>query len=178
MPGRSLLEGFELPTLNINGIGSANTGKTATNVIPAVARATLDLRLVLGIDWRRQTERVVEHMQAQGWQVIDHAPTDTERAQFAKLIRVEVGSGYNAQRTLMNLPLARAVVAAVQTTTADPVVKLPTAGGSLPLVVIEEKLGAKVITVPAANYDNNQHAENENMLVRHLWEGSRPSPPS
>jgi len=170
-PGRSLLEGFELPTLNINGIASANTGKTATNVIPAVARATLDLRLVLGIDWRRQTERVIEHMKAQGWQVIDHDPTDAERAQSAKLVKVEVGTGYNAQRTLMNLPLAQAVVAAVQTTTAEPVVRLPTAGGSLPLVVIEEKLGAKVITVPSANYDNNQHAENENMLVRYLWEG-------
>lgn len=171
VPGRSLLEGFELPTLNINGLASANTGQTATNVIPAVARATLDLRLVLGIDWRRQTERVIAHMQAQGWQVIDHEPTDAERAQFAKLVKVGVGPGYNAQRTLMNLPLAQAVVAAVQTTTAEPVVRLPTAGGSLPLIVIEEKLGAKVITVPAANYDNNQHAENENMLVRYLWEG-------
>lgn len=171
VPGRSLLEGFELPTLNINGIASANTGKTATNVIPAVAHATLDLRLVLGIDWRRQTERVIEHMQAQGWHVVDHEPTDTEREQFAKLVRIETGQGYNAQRTLMNLPIAQAVIAAVQTTTADPVVQLPTAGGSLPLVVIEEKLGAKVLTVPAANYDNNQHAENENMLVRYLWEG-------
>jgi acetylornithine deacetylase/succinyl-diaminopimelate desuccinylase-like protein len=171
VPGRSLLEGFELPTLNINGIASANTGKTATNVIPAVARATLDLRLVLGIDWRRQTERVVEHMKAQGWLVVDHEPTDAERAQSGKLVRVEVGTGYNAQRTLMHLPLARAVVAAVQTTTPDPVVRLPTGGGSLPLVIIEEKLGAKVIAVPVANYDNNQHAENENMLVQYLWDG-------
>jgi len=171
VPGRSLLEGFELPTLNINGIASANTGRTATNVIPAVAHATLDLRLVLGIDWRRQTERVIEHMKTQGWHVTDREPTDAERAQFAKLIKVEVGPGYNAQRTLMNLPLAQAVVAAVQTTTAEPVVRLPTAGGSLPLIVIEEKLGAKVITVPAANYDNNQHAENENMRVGYLWEG-------
>ncbi len=171
VPGRSLLEGFELPGLNINGITSANTGKAATNVIPAVARTTLDLRLVLGIDWRKQVERVIEHMKTQGWHVLDHEPTDAERAQFAKLIKVEVGPGYNAQRTLMNLPIAQSVIAAVQSTTTEPVVKQPTAGGSLPLSVIEEKLGAKVITVPAANYDNNQHAENENMLVRYLWEG-------
>jgi len=62
-------------------------------------------------------------------------------------------------------------VAAVQSTTADPVARVPTGGGSLPLSIIEEKLGAKVISVPAANYDNNQHAENENMLIRYLWEG-------
>ena len=170
-PGRSLLEGFELPGLNLNGVTAANTGQTATNIIPAVARATLDLRLVLGVDWRKQTERVIEHMKVQGWHVIDHEPTDEERAQFDKLVKVEIGSGYNAQRTLLNLPIAQSVIAAVQTTTAEPVVKQPTTGGSLPLSVIEEKLGAKVISVPVVNYDNNQHAENENMLIRYLWEG-------
>ena len=34
-----------------------------------------------------------------------------------------------------------------------------------------ESRGAKVITVPVANYDDNQHAENENMRVDYLWEG-------
>ena len=170
VPGRTLLEGFELPTLNINGIAAANVGKTATNVIPTTARATLDLRLVLGIDWQKQVGRVTEHMKSQGWHVIDHEPTDEERAQFAKLIKVEIGDGYNAQRTKMNLPLAQSVLEAVQTTTTEPVMKLPTAGGSLPLSIIEEVLGAKVITVPVANYDNNQHAENENMRVDYLWD--------
>jgi acetylornithine deacetylase/succinyl-diaminopimelate desuccinylase-like protein len=27
------------------------------------------------------------------------------------------------------------------------------------------------ISVPIANYDNNQHAENENVRLRNLWEG-------
>jgi acetylornithine deacetylase/succinyl-diaminopimelate desuccinylase-like protein len=171
VPGRSLLEGFELPGLNINGITIANTGKLATNVIPAVARATLDLRLVLGVDWRRQADRVIEHLRTQGWHVIDHEPTDAERAEHAKLIKVEVGHGYNAQRTLMNLAIAQSVIAAVQSTTPEPVVRQPTTGGSLPLSVIEEKLGARVISVPAVNYDNNQHAENENLLIAYLWEG-------
>jgi acetylornithine deacetylase/succinyl-diaminopimelate desuccinylase-like protein len=171
VPGRSLLDGFELPTLNINGIASANVGKAATNVIPTTARATLDLRVVLGIDWRRQVGRVTEHMQAQGWQVIDHEPTDAERAQYAKLVKIEVGEGYNAQRTPLSLPVAQAVIAAVQSSTAEPVMKLPTAGGSLPLSIIAETLGVNVITVPVANYDNNQHAENENMRIDYLWEG-------
>jgi len=170
-PGRSLLEGFELPGLNINGLTAANTGKTAANIIPAVARATLDLRLVLGIDWRRQTERVIGHIRAQGWHVIDHEPTDAERAEFAKLLRVQVGAGYNAQRTPLHLPIAKAVIAAVQSTTTEPIVKQPTTGGSLPLSVIVETLGTQVISVPVVNYDNNQHAENENMLIRYLWEG-------
>jgi acetylornithine deacetylase/succinyl-diaminopimelate desuccinylase-like protein len=32
-------------------------------------------------------------------------------------------------------------------------------------------LGAKVLTVPIVNSDNNQHAENENVKVQFLWDG-------
>ena len=60
---------------------------------------------------------------------------------------------------------------AVQSTVDYPVVLLPSAGGSLPLYLFEKTLKTKVISVPVVNYDNNQHAENENMLVKYLWEG-------
>jgi hypothetical protein len=63
------------------------------------------------------------------------------------------------------------VVAAVRTTSAQPVVLMPTLGGSLPLSLIRETLGAPTITVPVANYDNNQHAENENILLQNFWDG-------
>jgi acetylornithine deacetylase/succinyl-diaminopimelate desuccinylase-like protein len=171
VPGRTLFEGFEFPTLNINGIQSANVGRLAANIIPSTARVTLDLRLVLGNDWRRQTQRVIDHIKAQGWLVLDREPTDEERLAHAKLIRVEVLKGSNAQRTVMDLPLAQKVVAAVESTTDEPIVKLPTGGGTLPLDVIVNELDAKVITVPVANYDNNQHAENENLRLDYLWSG-------
>jgi hypothetical protein len=32
-------------------------------------------------------------------------------------------------------------------------------------------IGATTITVPIANHDNNQHAENENLRVGNLWDG-------
>lgn len=171
VPSRSLYEGFELPSLNINGIQSANVGRLAANIIPTSARVTLDLRLVLGNDVQRQIGRVVDHLKAQGWHVLDREPTDEERLAHPKLIRVESGQGYNAQRTPMNLPIARAVIAAVESSTSEPVVKLPTVGGSLPLIIIEEELGARIISVPVVNYDNNQHAENENVRVDYLFEG-------
>jgi hypothetical protein len=31
-----------------------------------------------------------------------------------------------------------------------------------------------VITLSVANYDNNQHAENENMRIDYPWEGMEP----
>jgi acetylornithine deacetylase/succinyl-diaminopimelate desuccinylase-like protein len=62
-------------------------------------------------------------------------------------------------------------VAAVQSTVDYPVVLQPSLGGTLPLITIEEMLGAKVLTVPIVNSDNNQHAENENVKVQFLWDG-------
>lgn len=172
VPGRSLFEGFNQPSLNINGIQGANVGAQAANVIPTMARAVLDLRLVLGNDAQRQVAKVVSHIKAQGWHVLDRDPTDAERAQFPRLIRVEKKSaGINAQRTSMDLPISRAVVAAVQSTVPYPVVKLPSLGGTLPLIVIERMLGTKVLIVPIVNADNNQHAENENVKMQFLWDG-------
>ena len=71
----------------------------------------------------------------------------------------------------MDLPVSRGVVEAVQSTSGQPVVRMPTLGGSLPLSLIRETLGAPTITVPVANYDNNQHAEDENIRLRNLWDG-------
>ena len=168
---RGFLELLHQPTLNINGIASANVGKMASNIIPAKAEAVIDLRLVLGNDAARQVEKVKQYIRSKGYHILDREPTDADRATYPKLIRVSDGTGYNAQRTPMDLPIAKQVVKAVQSSTSDQVVLLPSAGGSLPLYLFEQILGTKVITIPVVNYDNNQHAENENVVVSFLWEG-------
>ena len=71
----------------------------------------------------------------------------------------------------MDLPIAVAAVIAVQATSTQPIVRLPTAGGSLPLSIITDHLRTVTMTVPIANYDNNQHAENENLRLQNLWDG-------
>jgi hypothetical protein len=71
----------------------------------------------------------------------------------------------------MDLPISLKVIGAVQSTSGQPIVKLPTLGGSLPLYILHESLGSPSITVPLANYDNNQHAENENIRLQNLWDG-------
>jgi acetylornithine deacetylase/succinyl-diaminopimelate desuccinylase-like protein len=170
--GKSLLELINEPSLNVNGITAAETGDLSRNVIPTHATAALDLRLVRGNDHRRQVQKLIEHVRRQGFHVIDREPTDEERLKHPLIARItQRGGGYNAERTPMDLPVSRAVVAAVQTTTADPVVTLPTLGGSLPLSIFREQIGAVTITVPIANYDNNQHAENENIRLQNLWDG-------
>ncbi|WP_317173376.1 peptidase dimerization domain-containing protein [Hymenobacter armeniacus] len=169
--GQALVELLNQPSLNINGMQSANVGAQAANVIPTTAAAMLDLRLVPGNDVQRQVQKVIRHIERQGYHVISAEPTAAERAQYPLLARVQPQPGYNAQRTRLDLPIARQVVAAVQATTPDRVVELPTMGGSLPLYVFEQELQAHTITVPVANYDNNQHAENENIRLGNLWDG-------
>jgi acetylornithine deacetylase/succinyl-diaminopimelate desuccinylase-like protein len=169
--GKPFLELLSMPSLNINGIQSANTGKLAANVIPPTAEATIDLRLVPGNDVQRQIEKVKAHIESKGYHITDHEPTDEERSQFGYLIKITTGTGYNAQRTPMNLPVAQTIIKAVQTTVDYPVLLKPSSGGSLPLFLFEKYLNAKPVSVPVVNYDNNQHAENENVQIKFLWEG-------
>ncbi len=170
--GKALLELINLPSLNINGFASGDVGNLARNVIPTTATAVLDLRLVKGNDHQRQTQRLIEHIRKQGYYVTDRDPTDVERAQYPLLARVNVRpGGYNAERTKMDLPVSKSVIDAVQSTSQEKIVLLPTSGGSLPLSIITERLKTVTISVPIANYDNNQHAENENIRLQNLWNG-------
>ena len=170
--GRSLMELINEPSLNINGFSSGDVGALARNVIPTTATAVLDLRLVKGNDHQRQIERLLAHIRKQGFYVINHDPTDAERQQYPLIAKVMARSGgYNAERTRMDLPLSLSVVEAVQSTVPEKVVVLPTSGGSLPLSIITERLKTVTISVPIANYDNNQHAENENLRIQNLWDG-------
>jgi acetylornithine deacetylase/succinyl-diaminopimelate desuccinylase-like protein len=170
--GRPLADLIALPSLNVNGFASAEVGAGARNVIPTSATAVLDLRLVKGNDFERQFGRLVEHIKRQGYLVLDRPPSDAERAASPLIAQVVKRPGaYNASRTPMNLRLATDVVTAIRSTTDRPVVLVPTSGGSAPLVFITERLGAPSLMVPIANYDNNQHAEDENLRLANFWEG-------
>jgi acetylornithine deacetylase/succinyl-diaminopimelate desuccinylase-like protein len=170
--GKLLMEMINQPSLNINGISSGDVGALARNVIPTTATTVLDLRLVKGNDYRKQIEHLIDHIKGEGFLVIDHDPTDAERQEHALIAKVIArAGGYNAERTRMDLPISVAVVRAVQSTSKDPIVKLPTSGGSLPLSIITDRLQTVTISVPIANYDNNQHAENENLRLQNLWDG-------
>ncbi|HKO95637.1 MAG TPA: M20/M25/M40 family metallo-hydrolase [Pyrinomonadaceae bacterium] len=170
--GKTLVELINEPSLNINGMSSGDVGVLARNVIPTTATAVLDLRLVKGNDYKRQVQRLTAHIRKQGFYITEHEPTQEERLRHPLIAKVVHRSGgYNAERTRMDLPISLALVSAVQSTSKDRIVKLPTAGGSLPLSIISANLKTVTITVPIANYDNNQHAENENVRLQNLWDG-------
>jgi acetylornithine deacetylase/succinyl-diaminopimelate desuccinylase-like protein len=86
-------------------------------------------------------------------------------------VKVTGDGGYPSTSTSLELPVSRAVVRAAEAALGQSVVVEPPLGGSLPLYHFKEVLGVPLIMVPIVNHDNNQHAENENLRIRNLWDG-------
>ncbi len=169
--GKKLVELINYPSLNIRGMSSARTGAGASNVLPALATASIDIRLVKGIPPEVAAKRVFDHIRAQGYTIIGNEPDARTRISTPKLARVVVEpGGYPALRTSMDLPISQLVLRTAESARGQ-VVKLPTMGGSVPLFMIDEHLHVPTILVPIANHDNNQHSFNENIRLRNLWDG-------
>ncbi len=113
---------------------------------------------------------MLDHIRARGYHIVESEPDAATRLRHPRLIRVERGTGYDAVRAPMDLPIARKIVSAVRGARGA-VILMPTLGGSLPIAPIAQVMRAPVIIVPIANHDNNQHAHNENIRMQNLWDG-------
>src|SRR3954453_23930784 len=142
--GRALAELITLPSLNIRGLSSARTDH-ASNIIPASATAAVDMRLVKGISHEQAIARLRAHIKKQGYFMVDHVPDAATRREHSKVLYFQTDEfGYDAVRTSMDLPISQAVLKAAARA-KTPVLKLPTMGGSLPLIMIERQLGVHTI---------------------------------
>jgi acetylornithine deacetylase/succinyl-diaminopimelate desuccinylase-like protein len=160
-----------LPALNISGLSGGRTGSTAANVIVAEASAFLDLRLVPDQQPERVKELIGAHLRKQGFHVVTSDPDSAERRAYQKIVKATFSPGYPAARTSPDIPAARALIAALQAGLDEPLITLPTSGGSDGTYIFHDVLGTPMIGLPISNHDNNQHAENENMRLRNLWDG-------
>ena len=75
----------------------------------------------------------------------------------------------------MDHPIERSLAAAAARAAGEAPILVPSLGGSLPLYLFEEKLGAPVVIVPIANHVDNQHAPDENLRIANLWYGVVPA---
>ncbi len=168
---RSYMEGILEPSFNVRGMQAASVGDGARNVIPASAAASVDIRLAAGNDPAAMLELVARHFERQGYTLLDRGPTADERRRHRRLASFEPEVGYPAARIPVDQPEAAPIVAAADAAGEGGVVLLPTFGGSVPLHHFNEVLGSPVLLLPIANYDNNQHAANENLRIENLWYG-------
>ncbi len=169
--GRPLAELINEPSLNIDGLRSEDVGRESRTIIPAEATATVDLRLVKGIEPHRQVERLIAHIKKQGYFVVTGEPDLETRLKHPLIARVVSEEGYPAVRTPMNLPIVKKIIGAVEQAIGKRPVMLPTMGGSGPLWAIDVATKAPQVGVPIVNHDNNQHSSNENLRIQNLWDG-------
>ena len=158
------------PSLNIRGMASARVGATATNIIPASATATLDVRLVKKMSLLRTLDVMQAHVRKQGFHVVGTEPSAEVRRSHPRVARVALLRGAEAARTAMDLPISQAVIRVVESVRGR-AIALPTMGGQLPLDALERGAGARTIIIPIGNHDNNQHSSNENLRIQNLWDG-------
>lgn len=168
--GKKLNELILEPALNVRGIRSGAVGAQGTNSIPVDAQVSIDFRLVPNQTPELVRKQLEDFLKAKGYTVVHDEPTAEMRLKTPRLIRMQGEGGYDPSRAPMDSPEARAVITTVDSILAQPSVKMPTLGGSLPISHFTKVLGAPVVGLPIANADNNQHAANENIRIGNLWD--------
>jgi acetylornithine deacetylase/succinyl-diaminopimelate desuccinylase-like protein len=170
--GRGLQEGLQFPTLNIRGLASAHVGAGARTIIPDRAVAELDIRLVPETRAEAMKQKLEAHIRAQGYHLVDGDPDDATRMAHARIASLDWREiATEAFRTSPLHPQSRALVAALTRAHGAPPIQIRTLGGTVPIAPFIEALGFPAALVPIVNFDNNQHEENENLRLGHLFEG-------
>ncbi len=167
----ALAERLLIPSLNVHGMASAAVGEAARNIIPTEATASIDIRLAKGNDPAEMLDLVEAHVREQGYHIVREAPDRATRLEHPLITRIVRRTGYPAARTAVGMPIVQPIVEAARRASPDPVVLVPTMGGSLPLYLFTEVLDRPIVIVPIANHDDNQHAPDENLRIANLWYG-------
>jgi acetylornithine deacetylase/succinyl-diaminopimelate desuccinylase-like protein len=166
-----LAERIMLPAFNLRGMRVGGVRETGSNTIASEAYASFDLRLVPGQTPAHVRQLVEAHIARQGYFVTHDSVTMATRLAHAKIAKLDWSEGYPAQRAPMDGSFGMAVMAAVSDGAPERPLAIPTSGGTGPTYLFEQILKVPTIMLPIANYDDNQHAADENLRLKNLWDG-------
>ncbi len=166
-----LQDALQYPTLNVRGLVSAHVGAGARTIIPDRATAAMDIRLVKETLPADLVEKVRAHIRKQGYHLVEGEPSDTVRATHGRIAAIAVSeTPTNAFRTSPLDPQAKRIAAGLTSAFGASPVQLRTLGGTVPIAPFIDALGFPAVLVPTVNFDNNQHEENENLRLGHLFQ--------
>jgi len=176
--GGNYQESLQYPSLNIRGLAAAGVGPLAANIIPKEAIAEIDVRTTADSDAPYLTGLIRKYVEARGYTLLDHEPTDAERQRFPLMARLQEGRPADAALQPMATPMRHwvesALAAAHQGTgpNAAPVL-IRAQGGTVPTHEIVAPLKVPFVLVSVVNTDNNQHAYDENLRMGNYLTGMR-----
>lgn len=171
--GNSYQEALQYPSLNIRHIETSWKGPGLKTVIPEQVTAHFDVRLVAETDGAEQLEKIKNHIEAQGFLLLEEEPTDEERLNHRKIATFKGNSGINAFRTDMNTGIGKQLAETLENAFSTPPVKIRTMGGTVPIIEAVNTLDIPAVIVPMVNMDNNQHNPNENIRIGNMRDGIR-----
>jgi acetylornithine deacetylase/succinyl-diaminopimelate desuccinylase-like protein len=170
--GARLASGYLGPTLNVRAIHVGDTGPSAANAIATDGRFSVDFRLAPGETPSHVQEMTEAFLVKQGWFVVRDVPDLATRLAHPKIIELNWDAGSSiATETPLDLPACKAVAASITRTVGYRVLEEPISGASSGMAEIVNQLKAPMVGVSIANYDDNQHAQNENLRLGALWDG-------
>ncbi len=169
--GRYYQEAIQYPSLNIRGLQSGWIDEKVRTIVPGWARAEIDVRLVLETKPERLLNLVRDHIEAQGYYVIDKEPSKEERLTHEKIATFNSEISYQSFRTDFHTEVGAWLRRALKKTFKEDPVMIRMSGGSIPISPFVTTLGIPAVTVPTVNRDNNQHSPNENLRLGNYREG-------
>ncbi|MGO4911730.1 M20/M25/M40 family metallo-hydrolase [Leeuwenhoekiella sp. W20_SRS_FM14] len=169
--GNNYQETLQYPSLNVRQIGTSWSGVNLKTVVPELAKADLDVRLVPETEAQIQLEKIRTHIVKQGYYVIDHDPTAEERATHPKIAKFIANEGINAFRTDLDSPFGKTISNSLSKAFNEEPIKIRMMGGTVPIVPVINALNIPTLIIPMVNMDNNQHSPNENIRIGNMRQG-------
>ena len=140
---------FLEPTCTICGLSSGYQGEGSKTVLPAVASAKVDFRLVPDLEPGLVRELLRKHLDARGFTDVEITPYHGERP----------------SRWPADSDVAKAAVAANRMTYGVEPVVYPLMAGSGPMAQVCDQLGIPAVGFGSGNAGSANHAPNENIRV-------------
>lgn len=169
--GSNYQESIQYPSLNIRGMSSAWVGSQARTIVPDVAVANLDIRLVKESDPEHLIKLIRRHIEAEGFHIIEREPTEEERLTYPRLVSMGYDVSYAAFRTDYDTDIGIWLNNAYKRTFGKEPIRIRTGGGSIPISPFVTTLGIPAVIAPSVNADDNQHSPNENLRLGNYFEG-------
>lgn len=169
--GRYYQEALQYPSLNVRGMQSGWIDEKVRTIVPAWARAEIDVRLVLESDPQRLIALIRKHVEDQGFFVTDVVPDKKVRMAHEKVATLTHEISYQSFRTDFDSEVGRWLRSALVRAFEEDPVMFRMSGGSIPISPFVNTLNVPAVTVPTVNRDNNQHSPNENLRLGNYREG-------